>query len=312
MNKYIEIPINGYPIRVELSQGRIKPKVTCLGPKGTYTEAARYTLLGKCFDARQMDASFLRFNEEVVQRVEAGHFDLGIVALENSTEGDVREVLRELHHAKSITILGETLLPIQHMLIGQPGADIMEIHSHNQALGQCRTFLLENFPGIKQVESPSTAAAVEQVKQDHRIAAIAGRRAAEVDGLPILAEDIGDIKGNTTRFLLLGKGETFPTGQDSTSLIFFPKKDYSGALVDCLQTFRNQGVNLKKIDSRPTGILDVYGFLTTLSGHTKDEKVILSLNELQKLCSSIRIFGSYREAYLPKGSRAPDALNGGI
>ncbi len=232
------------------------------------------------------------------------------MAFHNSTEGDVAEALRELHHAENITVLGETLLPIQHMLIGWSEEVLYEVHSHPQALAQCRTFLLENYPGIKQEPALSTAAAVQLVKENRHVAAIASRRAAEVNNLPILAEDIGDIKGNTTRFLLLGRGETFPTGQDSTSLIFFPKKNRAGSLVDCLETFRKYDINLKKIDSRPTGTIDVYGFLTTLNGHIKDERVILSLNELQNLCSAIRIFGSYREAPLPKGTRAPDALNG--
>lgn len=311
MNKYIEIPINDYPVLIDLAQGRTKPKVACLGPEGTYTEAARHEFLGKYLD--QMHASFLPHNAAIVQEVKKGRYDLGIVAIENSTEGDVAEVIRELKHTRNITILGETILPIKHMLIGWPEANITAIHSHPQALAQCRTYLLENYPQIKQEPALSTAEAVQLVKNNKVTAAIASRRAAEVNNLSILAEDIGDIKGNSTRFLMLGRGETNPTSQDSTSFIFIPKGDRPGILARCLTSIASYGINLTKIDSRPTdsGIMRQYAFWIILDGHIKDDIVKLCLKDLKEtLCSSLRILGSYRKAILPEGSMIPGALNG--
>lgn len=311
MSRSLELLINDYPVRIDLAQGRTKPKVACLGPEGTYTEAARHELLGRYLDAGEMDTGFLPHNAALVQEVEAENHDVVIVAAENSTEGDVVEVLRELSHARNITILGETILPIQHMLIGRPEETISEIHSHPQALAQCRTYLLNNHPGIRQEPALSTAAAVQLVQQKKHIAAIASRRAAQVNNLTILAEDIGDIKGNSTRFLMLGRGETDPTGQDSTSLIFNPKGDRPGILARCLTTIASYGINLTKLDSRPTGIMREYAFWVIMDGHIKDQKIKESIDDLREtLCSSLRILGSYRKAAIPVGVMIPGALDG--
>ncbi|MBI4035460.1 prephenate dehydratase [Candidatus Daviesbacteria bacterium] len=303
-----ELKINDHPIVVKLAQDRTKPRVACLGPAGTYTEAARYELLKDHLD--RMDQEFLPANAKVVQQVEAGDFDIGIVPVENAIEGDVVEVLRELNHTKETTILGETILGIDHMLIGQPGSNTEEIRSHPQALAQCRSFLLENYPQAKQEPSLSTTAAVEYALQHPSTTAIAGRRAAIVYNLPILAENIGDVKGNSTRFLILGRGETEPTGQDSTALIFVPRGDRPGILARCLTALASYGINLTKLDSRPTGVMREYAFWITLDGHIKDEMVRRGIDDLRDTyCSSLRVLGSYRKAELPQGAKDPGAIN---
>lgn len=307
MKRVVELEISGYPVRIELAADRITPKVVCLGPEGTYTEAARYGLLKGYLD--KMEASFLPTNAEVVRKVEAGDYDIGIVPVENSTEGDVIEVLRELNHITDATILGEHILAIQHMLIGWPKQRIDEVHSHPQALGQCRTWLLDNFPNVKQVPTTSTTAAVILAKENERIAAIASERAAQIHNLDILARDIGDIKGNSTRFLMLGRGETYPTGNDNTAIIL-TVEDHPGVLADCLVVLKNHSINLTKIDSRPTGKLGEYAFWITMDGHRRDERVKESLDELSRYCQQIRILGSYRKAELPIGARDPGAING--
>ncbi|MDD5147017.1 MAG: prephenate dehydratase [Candidatus Daviesbacteria bacterium] len=309
MNK-IELLINNYPVKIELTQGRTKPRVACLGPEGTYTEAARYELLSRYLAG--MDADFLPYNATVVQAVEAGGYDIGVVPVENAIEGDVVEVLRELNHTRRITILGETILGIQHMLIGWPGFEISEIHSHPQALAQCRTYLLNNYPQAKQEPSSSTTAAVELARNNKQIAAIAGRRAAQIYNVPILAEDIGDVKGNSTRFLMLGRGETKPTGQDSTALVFVvPESNRPGMLARCLTVLASYDINLTKIDSRPTGIMRQYAFWVTIDGHIENDTVKQGINDLETTyCSSLRILGSYRKAELPAGARDPGTING--
>lgn len=309
MSKEITLQINRYPVRIELAQGRIRPKVACLGPEGTYTEAARYELMGE--HLTEMDADFLPYNATVVQQVESGEYDIGIVPVENAIEGDVVEVLRELNHTKDVTILGESILGIQHMLIGWPGELVEEIHSHPQALGQCRTYLLNHYPNIRQESASSTSAAVEVAKENRRAVAIASRRAAQLSKIPILAEDIGDVKGNSTRFLMLGRGEAYPTDQDSTALIFIPTGDRPGILARCLTALASYSINLTKLDSRPTGIMRQYAFWVTLDGHYKDEMVKRGIDDLRETyCSSLRILGSYRKATLPEGVRDPGAING--
>lgn len=295
-----------------LAQGNAKPKVACLGPEGTYTEAARHQLLGSYL--KSMEANFLPYNATVVQKVEAGDYDIGIVPVENAIEGDVVEVLRELKHTKETNILGETILGIQHMLIGQPEArleEIKEVHSHPQALAQCRAYLLTHCPKAIQKNASSTAAAVELVKENSRVAAIASRRAAEISNLPILAEDIGDIKGNSTRFILLGRGETLSTGQDSTTLIFVPREDRPGILADCLTVLKLYDINLTKLDSRPTGKMREYEMWLTLDGHIQDSNVSQALNLLDtRYCASLRVLGSYRKAIIPQGVKDPGVING--
>lgn len=308
MNEQTELLINRYPVRTDLAQARTKPRVACLGPEGTYTEAARHQLLGKYLNS--MEAMFLPRNADVVQEVEAGNYDIGIVPVENAIEGDVVEVIRELNHAKGVTILGETILGIQHMLMGQQGSEVESIYSHPQALAQCRTYLLENYPGIKQEPVSSTTAAAEIAKGNGKTLAIASRRAAQIYDMPILAEDIGDTKGNSTRFLMLGRGETNPTGQDSTSLIFVPTGDRPGILARCLVTLASYGLNLTKLDSRPTGVMREYAFWVTMDGHYKDMMVKRGVDDLRDTyCSSLRILGSYRKAVLPQGINDPGVIN---
>jgi len=295
MNKDHEILINGSPLCIEVAPSRLQLRVGCLGPAGTYTETARHNLLGDYLS--QMESKFLPSNSAVIQKVEDGELDLGVVPVENSTEGDVVEVLRELNYAKRVRILAETILGIKHSLIGRLGVSLEQIRSHPQALAQCRSFLLKNYPTVSQQQSLSTTAAVEAAVIDNKIAAIASSRAAEIYGLSTIAEDIGDIVGNSTRFLVIGRGETSPTGYDATALIFTPVNDQVGILAKCLTLFSSYGINLTKIDSRPTGALREYDFLVTLDGHIQDSAVKGAVTELRtKYCPSLRVLGSYRRS----------------
>lgn len=309
MKQETEILINNSSIILNIADGRTQLRVACLGPAGTYTEAARHELLGESLG--KTEALFLPQNGLVVQQVESGDLDIGIVPVENAIEGDVVEVLRELNHARNITILGETILGIQHMLIGRSGERVDEIRSHPQALAQCRSFLLQHYSGIKQEPTPSTTAAVEIAKENKNVLAIASRRAAQIYDLPILAEDIGDIKGNSTRFLMLGRGETNPTGKDSTSMVFVAREDRSGILADSLMVLKSYGINLTKLDSRPTGVMRLYAFWITMDGHIKDESVRLAVDELKATyTSSLRVLGSYKKADIPTGVKDPGVING--
>lgn len=307
-----ELSINGSPVYMELSPERGRLRFGLLGPLGTYTDDAADLLLNT--QRSTFDEEFIRSNPEVVRLVDRGEKDLGIVAVENAIEGNIMETLREIVRAKNATILGEGIVKIDHMLIGnRPGDEIRKIYSHPQALGQCSEFISANYPNAELVPTTSTTRAVEEIINMVNAAAIANRRSAGIYRMPILAESIGDNPHNTTRFWLIGRGETQPTGEDTTSLVFTPKEDYPGILWECLGVFKEHGINLTKIDSHPTGRLREYIFLASLDGHKEDDIVKRALSSLleKQYCSSIKILGSYGKAQLPEGVREPGAINGG-
>lgn len=308
--KEIAINSNGRPIRIHLDSGRTRPRVACLGPAGTYTEAARYEMLTSYL--MDMDSEFLPDNPQVVRKVDSGEFDLGVVPIENAIGGDVADVLAALNHTKNLTILGERVVGIQHMLAGRADRGIINrIASHPQGLAQCGRFLREHYPKILTQVVDSTSAAAELASKDPSVLAIASRRAAQINELTILDEDIGDVKGNSTRFLLLGRGETDPTGDDLTSLLFVPKVNKPGILARCLTAISAYGIDLAKITSHPTGAMGQYAFWTVMQGHLRDNNVSAAIQDLRETyCSTMRIFGSYARSELPIGAREPGAING--
>lgn len=312
LNGVAKLVVNDSPITVELSDGRIAPSVGFLGPRGTYTERAKEQLLGTDGLNTVTDNPLSIRNKAVVERVASGEFDLGVVAAENSTEGDVNETLRTLINTDGKTqILAETIIPIRHALIGHIGQQITEIRSHMQALGQSNDFLEKNYPRVKRVEVSSTSIAASEAKGAKHIAAIGDRRAAEINGLAILADNIGDNPHNATRFFLIGRGETEPTGNDTTTLVFSPSIEKPGILVTSLAIFSDRGINLTKIASHPVphGKIDQHIFYVSFDGHTKDKEVAEALDVLRTDCK-VKILGSYKKADLPEGAYEPGTWNG--
>lgn len=302
--------INNSLIRVELSDGRLMPSVGFLGPIGTYTEEAKEALLGKSTTSAHSETPLKMNNRGVVEAIDSGKFDLGVVAVENSTEGDVSDTLKALLRAKDTHILGETILPIHHMLIGRPGETITEVFSHRQALGQCDDFLVAKHPDALKIETDSTAQAVTDIMRREGAAAIASRRVAEMSGMHILEEDIGDNPHNATRFFLIGRGKTVPTGNDATMLAFIPRDDKPGTLDHYLKVPARKKVNLTKIGSHPTGKMGKYLFVTTVDGHKNDRRVAKTLERLERRCESVKVLGSYKKALVPEGAYVPGTWNG--
>ena len=293
-------------MRAELTGGRLIPSVGFLGPRGTYTESAMEILLGT---NRIAENPLSVRNRAVVEQVALGEFDLGVVASENSTEGDVTETLKALR-GSSLRILGEAVVPIHHMLIANPGYEITEIRSHSQALGQCSEFLDKNFPRAKRVEVFSTAEAAMEVKRAKHVAAIGSKKVAEMNNLHILVENIGDNPHNATRFFLIGRGETTPTGNDTTMITFEPPNtDEAGVLGRCTDILSERGINLTKIDSHPLGKMGEYLFLASFDGHEKDPQVEEALRVLKEY-SRVKILGSYKKADVPEDAYIPGTWNG--
>ena len=265
-----------------------------LGPRGTFSEEAaiRY--------AEGRD-DLLAFGSipALTSAVETGLAAAAVLPIENSIEGSVSSTLDLLIHETPLKIVSEVVVPIRHMLVTPAGSglsDIKIVTSHPQALGQCRRFLERCLPGAEQVAALSTAGAVERVASDGdpTRAAIGPARAAELYGGQIIARDIQDIRGNLTRFVALAPEDTPPTGDDKTSLGLTLKANVPGALFNVLQPFADEGIQMTKLESRPTkGWLGDYVFLIDLEGHQTDAPVQRTVERALEQAAMFKIFGSY-------------------
>ena len=269
-------------------------KVTHLGPAGTYTEMAARAFGG---DAELIPLPSVA---EVIDTVIRNDADMAVCAFENSIAGTVSietiDLLLNPHFP--LNIYGEVVLDISHMLIARDHLDldvINTVFSHPSALAQCRQSLQSLVPQANQIELLSTTAAVEAAMADGASAAIAGDLAAEEFGAYILARDIGDEKHNATRFLVLSKDKTTSTGDDKTTLVFNTiDAESAGSLVNVLEIFAKRGINLTRIESRPTRRqLGTYVFSVDVQGHQSDENVAQALEEMEMKTSWANVLGSY-------------------
>ena len=263
-----------------------------LGPEGTFSEQAALTY---CSEAELVPIASI---PEVADAVEAGDIDEGIVPIENSLFGSIIPVLDFLIRAEKSRIKYELAIPVEECLISEPDMDlkkITRIYSHPQALGQCRAYLAKNFPGVDLVASLSTAGSVaDMLLSEEPAAAIAPYRAAEIHHATVIERGIEDGESNFTRFAVLGHSDHTPTGRDKTSLAFWFSSDAPGILHQVLGLFANRGINLSKIESRPTGeSLGTYVFLADISGHRTDDTVSAALSDLAEITSELKILGSY-------------------
>lgn len=264
--------------------------IAYLGPEATYTHQAAIRSFGASLDYRPMKTI-----ADVFAEVEHGDADYGVIPIENSTEGAVFHSLDRLVESE-LKICSQVYLPIEHCLVSSSDlSSIRSVHSKDQALGQCREWLRRNLPEAELVESASTAAAAELASREPGVAAIASELAAELYGLQVLDKGIQDKAGNVTRFLVIGTTLAKPLGggRDKTSLVL-SLRDECGALQRALDSFASRGINLSKIESRPSRkkAWD-YIFFIDLVGHNKDEAIQDALCELEKDCSFVKWLGSY-------------------
>lgn len=266
----------------------LESSIAYLGPATTYSHQAALSKFGQSL--RYLPCETI---EQVFDEVEKGRAQYGVVPVENSIEGGVTPTQDRLTHTP-LKIAAELYLPIHHCLIVQPGqTSPAKIYSNPQALSQCRNWLQRHFPDAELLPTRSTAGASERVKEDPDAAAIASRLAAEEFGLEILAENIQDIPGNTTRFLVLGREYGPPSGNDKTS-VFFGVRHKTGALFQSLEPLHRAGLNLSKIESRPSKQRAwEYTFFVDLEGHADDPKVKAVLDELADHCLEFTVLGSY-------------------
>ena len=263
--------------------------VSYLGPHGSFSEQAAYEQFGHYIKSNLCD-SF----EEVFQNVEAGQADVGVVPVENSTEGSVNRTLDLLLNSP-LKVLGERSVKVNHVLMAQSQdmQGITRIMAHPQALAQCQGWLLKNYPNIKFDAASSNAQAAAIAAQDATVAAICSHAAAKIYNLNVIADGIQDYSQNRTRFLVVGNDEPSPSGCDKTSLIL-AVPNQAGALYDMLAPLAKHGVSMTRLESRParTGQWEYYFYLDVL-GHRLEENVSAALKELQQKVAFIKILGSY-------------------
>ena len=271
-------------------------RVAFLGPAGTFSEEA----------ARAAGAAELvpvATVPEAVAAVGAGRVDRSVVPIENALEGPVGPTLDALAARDDVAVIAEAVLPVSvHLIAGRPLrlSTVRRVLSHPQPLAQCGRFLRAGLPRAELVPTSSTAEAVRQVVADGAAAALGTRRAAELYGGVVLAEDVEDEPGNATRFVWIAPAGTAAAGAPpfKTSLTFWGEGDASpGWLVRCLSEFAFRGVNLTKIESRPLrGRLGHYRFFVDCDGALGDGPVAEAVSALAAHCHEVRVLGTYPAA----------------
>lgn len=264
--------------------------IAYLGPEATFTHQAAISKFGVSLRYRP-----IKTIPEVFAQIESFKADYGVVPIENSTEGAVFHSMDMLVES-DLHICSQICLPIEHCLISNaPLSEISEVRSKDQALGQCREWLLKHLPHSSEVDVVSTAEAVRTAGERPGVAAIAGRLAAQHYGVPIQAYGIQDRRENMTRFLVMGRTRAKPFGnnRDKTGLVI-SLKDEVGALEKVLGAFAKRGINLSKIESRPNRKKAwEYYFFIDLVGHYEDAHVRSALDELREYCPFVKWLGSY-------------------
>jgi chorismate mutase/prephenate dehydratase len=264
-------------------------KVSYLGPEGTFTHLAAIKYFGSFAEFEPLDNI-----KSIFEHVEKGLSRFGVVPIENSNEGTVTFTL-DMFMQYEVKISGEIIIPIFHHLLSLTGKKekIKKIYSHPHAKAQCREWLSKNLPHIPLYDVSSTAEAAKQSSLDEEVAAIASEFAATLYGLKFVAKHIEDYKNNYTKFFILSKYFPGKTGSDKTS-IMFSLQHKPGALYNALKPFKDAGINLTKIESRPAKMRKwEYIFFVDFIGHIEEEKVKETLNEVEKYCIQLVHLGSY-------------------
>ena len=266
-------------------------RVAHLGPAWTYSHLAALHRFGSSVEFVPVASISAAFAE-----VDAGHSHYGVVPLENSTDGRIADTLDNFSRLP-VKICAEVPLRIHHNLLAAcDRAAIREVYSRPQALSQCRNWLARHLPDARLVEVASTSAAAETAARTPHAAAIASRQAGVHHGLTMLAENIEDVAGNTTRFAVIGHADAGRTGRDKTSLMF-EIEHKPGGLADALSIPKKQKLNLTWIESFPlAGEERGYVFFVELEGHRDDLRVRRAIASLERRCKRVVTLGSYASA----------------
>jgi len=263
--------------------------IAYLGPEATFTHQAAVQRFGASLRYAAHKTIADVFNE-----VAKGRADYGVVPVENSTEGVVTHTL-DMFVDSELKIVAQIVLPISHGLLSRARhrGQIRRLYVHPQTLAQCRAWVHKNFPHAELIETSSNARSAELAAKEKNSGAIAGLLAAEKYRVPVLEHDVQDNAANATRFLVLGRQCSPPSGRDRTSLMF-SIADEVGALHRALAPFRRYRLNMTKIESRPSKRKAwEYFFFVDCDGHVNDRKVAQAITLLGEHCSFVKVLGSY-------------------
>jgi prephenate dehydratase len=276
------------------------------GPPGTFTEMALASVPG----VDTSTATPVSTVDAALTAVRAGDLDAVMVPIENSVEGGVTATLDSLATGEPLVIVREALVPITFVLAAAPGtalADVRRIGTHTHGWAQCRGWAARELPDAVYVPTLSTAAAAAGLapgadETPTYDAALCAPIAAEIHGLSVLAHDVGDNPSAVTRFVLVSRPGRLPepTGADKTTLVAYQTDDHPGGLVEMLEQFAVRGVNLTRLESRPTGdALGQYCFSFDCDGHIAEARVGEALMGLHRTCARVTFLGSYPRATAP-------------
>jgi prephenate dehydratase len=274
-------------------------RVGFFGPFGTFTQQALHTLT----DLADSEHVPFRTVPDVLDAVDTGEVDFGLVPIENSIEGMVNFTQDALAFDHDLLIVREVVIDIEHCLLARPGVgleEVTEVYSIPVATAQCHRYLREQLPDADVLASNSTAEAARIVAEGTSTsAALAPRVAAAMYGLDVIASDIADHEGNQTRFVLVARdGVPAPTGHDRTALVIYQRADEPGSLVSILQEFTARRINLSNLTSRPTkaGGLGDYCFIVYAESHVADELLADTMRALHAKQGGVKFLGSYPAA----------------
>jgi chorismate mutase / prephenate dehydratase len=270
-------------------EGRLK--VAYLGPEATFTHEAALRSFGSSIELEPQGTV-----AEVFARVERGEVQHGVVPVENSMEGAVTHTLDELMNSP-LKICGEVYLPVSQNLISSETSmeRVSLVCSHPMALAQAASWLRRELPWASLEDVDSTAEAARRAADEPRVAAVGSELAAGAHGLEVLARNIQDARANATRFIVLGREWAARTGRDKTSVVF-SVKDRPGVLKDALSAFADEGINLTRIESRPSRKRAwTYVFFADFFGHPEEDRVKRAMDSLEEHCPYVSLIGAYPE-----------------
>jgi chorismate mutase / prephenate dehydratase len=274
-------------------------RVAYLGPNGTFSHQAALAQFGS-----QVDLMPVPHMLDVFSAAERGEAHFGVIPVENSIEGAINPTMDALMESE-VVICGEVMIEVSQNLLSQTGRldDVQVVASIPQAVAQCRNWLAAKLPLTEVRDTPSTAAAAQLAASDPSVASIGSAVAADAYSLKFVARDVEDQRGNTTRFVVLGKETPEPSGYDLTSAAFTVRRDKAGALYSLLKPFAKNDVNLAAVQSRPMkGKPWEYVFFIDMEGHASNEAVGRALDEAASYAHSSKILGSFpRAAESPQG-----------
>ena len=266
--------------------------VAYLGPAGTFTQQAAMKHFGHEVEAlaeADIDACF--------HSVETGRADFAVVPVENSTEGAISRTL-DLIVASPLKICGEVMLPIHQTLMRKEASmeGIRRVYGHAQSLAQCQQWLGRHLPGADRISVVSNSEGARLAAAEPEAATLGSEAAAELYGLAVVQARVEDEASNTTRFLVLGRGDAAPSGRDKTSLVMSTKNE-PGAVVKLLQPLAEADISMSKLESRPARSSNwEYLFFVVCEGHRQDARLAAALAEIGSRAAFLKILGSYPAA----------------